>query len=146
MLLPAMLSVARALVAMSAGDADLEAFDINVLVREMAGGSGAAVTAMGLICWCVITVWLVSANGQSIGKRMTRIKVVRTDGSPATFARIFLLRNLVNSLPLVIPTLGFVYQLIDPLLIFQDSRRCIHDMIADTVVVRCGPETPAGVS
>jgi len=34
-----------------------------------------------------------------------------------------------------IPFLGRLVQFIDPLLIFRDSRRCLHDEIADTTVV-----------
>jgi uncharacterized RDD family membrane protein YckC len=43
----------------------------------------------------------------------------------------------VSSLPCLLPYLGWIYLLADPLLIYQDSRRCIHDLIADTIVVRC---------
>jgi uncharacterized RDD family membrane protein YckC len=63
--------------------------------------------------------------------------VVRTDGSRASFGRIVLLRNFVSSLPGLLPYLGWIYLFADPLLIYQDSRRCIHDLIADTIVVRC---------
>jgi uncharacterized RDD family membrane protein YckC len=85
----------------------------------------------------------VMANGQSIGKRMVGIKVVRTDGSRASFARIFFLRNVVNALPNLLPYVGWLYQLVDPLLIYQDSRQCLHDRIADTIVVRCVSERSA---
>ena len=103
----------------------------------MLGGPGTTITVVALLIWCAITAWLVAANGQSIGKRLVGIKVVRTDGSRASFARIFLLRNVVSSLPNLLPYLGWFYMFADPLLIYQDSRRCIHDMIADTIVVRC---------
>jgi uncharacterized RDD family membrane protein YckC len=93
---------------------------------------------IALLAWTVVTVWLVATRSQSIGKRLVGIKVVRTDGSPASFARIFLLRNVVSFLPSALPYVGWLYLLfLDPLLIYQDSRKCIHDMIADTIVVRC---------
>ena len=62
---------------------------------------------------------------------------MRTDGSRASFARIFLLRNVVNFLPTLLPYVGLLYQLIDPLFIYQESRQCLHDKLADTIVVRC---------
>ena len=118
------------------GEADLESLDTMSVLRAMVGGPGTSITVLALIAWCVITAWLVATNGQSIGKRLVGIKVVRTDGSRASFARIFLLRNVVNGLPNLLPYVGWLYQLIDPLLIYQESRQCLHDKIADTIVVR----------
>jgi uncharacterized RDD family membrane protein YckC len=112
--------------------------DTGAILQAMLWGPGTLITLVATLIWCVITAWLVATNGQSIGKRLVGIKVVRTDGSPASFARIFLLRNVVNGLPNFLPYVGWLYQLIiDPVFIFQDSRRCLHDMIADTTVVRC---------
>ena len=118
------------------GEADVESLDTMSVLRTMVGGPGTTITVLALIAWCVITAWLVATNGQSIGKRLVGIKVVRTDGSRASFARIFLLRNVVNGLPNLLPYVGWLYQLIDPLLIYQESRQCLHDRIADTIVVR----------
>jgi uncharacterized RDD family membrane protein YckC len=88
--------------------------------------------AMGFIAWAWITALLVARFGQTMAKRMLEIKVVRTDGTPASLGRIFLLRNVVNWL------LGFIplYALVDVLLIFGERRQCIHDRLADTIVVK----------
>jgi uncharacterized RDD family membrane protein YckC len=118
------------------GEADVESLDTMSVLRAMVSGPGATITVLALIAWCIITAWLVATNGQSIGKRLVGIKVVRADGSRASFARIFLLRNVVNGLPNLLPYVGWLYQLIDPLLIYQESRQCLHDKIADTIVVR----------
>jgi uncharacterized RDD family membrane protein YckC len=92
------------------------------------GGIGALI---GLIVWIVITWRLVSRNGQTIAKKMLNIKVVRRDGSPASLGRIFWLRNVVNGLLGIIP----LYGLVDILFIFADDRQCLHDKLADTMVV-----------
>jgi uncharacterized RDD family membrane protein YckC len=92
----------------------------------------AVVTAVGFIVWCWLTIKYVLRNGQSIAKKLLDIKVVRSDGSRASFARIFWLRNVVNSLISIIP----LYGLIDVLFIFGESRQCLHDKIADTIVVK----------
>jgi uncharacterized RDD family membrane protein YckC len=63
---------------------------------------------------------------------MLGIKVVRTDGSPASVGRIFWLRNVVNGLIGIVP----LYGLVDVLFIFSESRQCLHDKIADTAVVK----------
>jgi len=134
--LPMVIGAVPAIAALLAGAADLESFDMMSVLHTMVGGPGTIITILALIAWCIITAWLVAANGQSIGKRLVGIKVVRTDGSRASFARIFLLRNVVNGLPNLLPYVGWLYQLIDPLLIYQESRQCLHDKIADTIVVR----------
>jgi len=92
---------------------------------------GGLATLVGLGAWIWLTVRYVLANGQSIGKKITGIKVTRTDGSRASLGRIFWLRNVVNGLISIIP----LYGLIDSLFIFADSRQCLHDKIADTIVI-----------
>jgi hypothetical protein len=125
-------------------DLDLQSLpDTATILQAMLSGPGTRITVVGLLIWCVITAWLLATCGQSIGKRLVGIKIVRTDGSRASFARIFLLRNLVSTLPGLLPYFGLLYiLLLDPLFIFQDSRRCLHDMIADTIVVRCKSQPP----
>jgi uncharacterized RDD family membrane protein YckC len=98
--------------------------------------SGFASTAgvfslIGFIVWAVITFILVKRNGQTIAKKLLGIKVVRSDGTPASVGRIFWLRNFVNGLLAIIP----LYGLIDILFIFSERRQCLHDKIADTIVV-----------
>jgi len=94
-------------------------------------GVGGLLALIGLIAWIWLTVMFVSRNGQSIAKKLIGIKVVRKDGSKASLGRIFWLRNVVNVLLGIIP----FYGLIDVLLIFSETKQCIHDRIADTVVV-----------
>lgn len=96
---------------------------------------GALLTLGGFTTWCWFTIKYVKANGQSIAKRMLGIKVVRTDGKSITISRSFWMRNLLNSAISVIPLLGFVYVLADLLFIFAESRQCLHDKLADTIVV-----------
>lgn len=95
-------------------------------------GIGVILCLIGLIAWIWLTVVFVLRNGQSIAKKMLGIKVVRKDGSKASLGRIFWLRNVVNGLLGIVP----FYGLIDVLLIFGAERRCIHDHLADTIVVK----------
>jgi uncharacterized RDD family membrane protein YckC len=94
------------------------------------------VGAIGLLVVAFFNIVLVRRNGQSIAKKWLGIKVVRADGTPATLSRIFWLRNVVPALFGVIPYVGRVWGLIDSFAIFTESRRCIHDYIADTIVIR----------
>src|SRR5688572_16274447 len=103
----------------------------------MAGGLFTVVLA---VPWLVLNILFVVRNGQTIGKKIVGIKVVRRDGSRASLSRIFWLRNVVNlvlttGLEAVLGGLGSLYSLVDHLLIFRASRQCLHDTIADTIVV-----------
>jgi hypothetical protein len=70
--------------------------------------------------------------GQSIGKRMTGIKVVRTDGSPIELWRLILMRNLLMS---ILGTACNLVSLGDALMIFTQDQRCLHDYLADSIVI-----------
>jgi uncharacterized RDD family membrane protein YckC len=97
--------------------------------------AGATITVILWVVLIAATIYLVHKNGQTIGKKIVGIKVVRSDFSRASLGRIFWLRNVVNALPSLIPYIGTFYSLIDHLLIFGERRQCVHDKIADTVVV-----------
>jgi uncharacterized RDD family membrane protein YckC len=107
-------------------------------VWAMLAGTGIAfyIGALLVLCLMAVTAVLVHRNGQTIGKKCLGIKIVRTDGSRATLARIFWLRYLVTTLLSLIPALGSLYVLVDILFIFGRPERCIHDYIADTIVVK----------
>jgi uncharacterized RDD family membrane protein YckC len=103
-------------------------------------GAGAAIVfavALGVVIvgWLVVTGVMVYRYGQTIGKRIMSIRVVRSDGSRAAFGRILGLRVGVMMVLGFIPLLGPLVGLIDSLLIFRDSSKCLHDDIADTRVV-----------
>jgi uncharacterized RDD family membrane protein YckC len=90
------------------------------------------VSFVGFTSWCWRTITYMKRNGQSIAKKVLGIKVVRTDRSPASLGRLFWLRNVVSGLLSILPLFGFV----DALFIFGESRQCLHDRIAGTIVIR----------
>jgi uncharacterized RDD family membrane protein YckC len=87
---------------------------------------------VGFTIWMWFTVKLLKANGQSIGKKACGIKLVRQDGSPVSVSRVIWLRNVLNG------AIGFIplYAFIDSLFIFGEAHRCVHDYIADTIVIK----------
>jgi uncharacterized RDD family membrane protein YckC len=93
---------------------------------------GIAVAAAGLIAWLWFTIKFLGENGQSIGKKACGIKLLRTDGSEVSISRVIVARNLVNGLLGVVPLYGFI----DALFIFGNARRCVHDHLADTIVIK----------
>ena len=90
---------------------------------------------LGFIAFVVVQLVLLHRHGQTVGKWAVGIRIVRSDGSRAGLGRIFLLRSLVPGLIGAIPLLGPVFGLLDPLFIFGANKRCLHDLIADTIVV-----------
>jgi uncharacterized RDD family membrane protein YckC len=74
---------------------------------------------------------LIATEGQTIGKKVLRMKIVTTQGNNPGFFRGVFLRNWLRVLLCMIPFFG----LLDLLVIFGDARRCIHDYLAGTHVV-----------
>jgi uncharacterized RDD family membrane protein YckC len=90
----------------------------------------------GMLALFAYNIYLLHKNGQTIGKKLLNIKIVRGDRrTRADLGRIIGLRVIPRSLVQMIPFVGSLLALVDILFIFRDDRRCIHDMIADTIVV-----------
>lgn len=88
--------------------------------------------AMGALLPCAAQMWAQVTWGQSIGKRMLGIKVVRANGQPIELWRIILLRNVVVH---VVAQMCGLLGLVDALLIYGEEQRCLHDYLADSIVV-----------
>jgi uncharacterized RDD family membrane protein YckC len=87
------------------------------------------IVALALLC---VQAWLLTKDGQSIGKRALGIKIVRSEvGGNGGFVTNVLVRGVVASIPNAIP----MYWIVDSLFVFRRDRRCIHDLIAGTRVV-----------
>jgi uncharacterized RDD family membrane protein YckC len=91
---------------------------------------------LGFVGYIVVNGYFLAKDGQTIGKKILGMKIVRTDGSQADFMRIATRRALPIYACNLIPTVGGFLPLIDALLIFRASKKCFHDDLADTVVIR----------
>ena len=80
-------------------------------------------------------VWL-HRYGQTIAKRWLSIRIVRSDGGRCSLLRIIFARALPMIVLRAIPLIGWIFALVDALLIFRDDYRCLHDHFADTIVVK----------
>ena len=113
---------------------------IGMMVAASAGDSAGGVFALlgvglalaGFVVWTYMTLKQMGATGQSLAKKFLKIKVVRSDGSPASLSNLFWKRNFITWLLSIIP----LYSLIEVLFIFGETRQCLHDKIADTIVVQ----------
>lgn len=109
-------------------------FTYPLLTHTQVNPVAGAAAGLYAIVILVIDLILLYKNAQTIGKKLLKIKIARKDGSQATVGRIFWLRGVVNAIPSMIPYLR-IYGLIDVLFIFGEPRRCLHDYIADTIVI-----------
>ncbi|RMG08681.1 MAG: RDD family protein [Planctomycetota bacterium] len=107
---------------------------------------GTAGIVLGIAWFAFYTLYnwyLLASRGQTVGKRWVGLKIVRAGGWPVDFASAVVLRNWVTGFlgnPLILSVLGLLVYLLDHLLIFNRDRRCLHDLIAGTFVIR--PEGP----
>ena len=83
-----------------------------------------------------INMTLLYRHGQTIGKRVMKIKILRVDGSRCALSRIIFARWLPMAVLGRIPFIGLLITVLDYLFIFRDDYRCLHDLIADTIVVK----------
>jgi uncharacterized RDD family membrane protein YckC len=80
-------------------------------------------------------------NGQTLGKQIVGIRVVRTDGAPVTFWTGFV--RTVIAQQLLIAVTFYVYAVVDYLWPLRDPQnQALHDKIAKTWVLRTA--APAG--
>jgi uncharacterized RDD family membrane protein YckC len=115
------------------GIAILMAADKN----ENLAAIGALVLGLGFLGLLITQFYLLSTRGQTIGKRIVGVRVIRfADNSNPGFVGACLLRAIVPALIGGVPVLGGVFSLVDICFIFQEDRRCIHDLIAGTRVVK----------
>lgn len=91
---------------------------------------------IGFVLFLALQGYLLFSRGQTIGKVVFKIRIARPDGSAASIGRILGLRYGLPWVVSVIPAVGAIYGLLDALFIFRASRRCLHDQIADTVVLQ----------
>jgi uncharacterized RDD family membrane protein YckC len=92
--------------------------------------------------WLVVVlllgnVILLTVRGQSVGKLLTGIQIVRaSDGGRAGFVKAVLLRWFLFAIIESIQFIGPVLTLANIFMIFRQDRRCLHDLVADTRVVK----------
>ncbi len=93
-------------------------------------------SAIGFALFILIQGMPLAKRGQTIGKKLLGIRIVHLDGSQPTLVTLLTKRYLPIQLTNLIPFVGGLIGLVNVLLIFRADRRCGHDLIAGTQVVR----------
>lgn len=97
---------------------------------------GIAAVVVNVIAVQIYQWVLLSKYGQTLGKKMAKVKVVDIDdGTVRGFWRLVGMRIWLMQLIGAIPVVGPLIGLVDALMIFGAERRCLHDRIANTQVI-----------
>ncbi len=83
----------------------------------------------------VVNIVLLVKNGQTLGKKILGIRIANEYGDNPGFWMIVIVRELVPSMIGTLPLFGILFTLADSLFIFSARNRCLHDRIANTIVI-----------
>ena len=93
---------------------------------------------IGIACYLAINGYSLVKSGQTVGKKVMKIRVVQEgNDSVPDLSTTYFKRLFITQLVTVIPILGGLYALVDALMIFSAEKKCIHDRIAGTRVIKC---------
>lgn len=93
-------------------------------------------TVLSAMIYILINLNFLQKYGQTIGKRIFRIRMATPLGQVPSLMSLIVRRHLVMIGLKMIPGIGGGIGLADYFMIFYKDRRCLHDMIAGTVVIK----------
>jgi uncharacterized RDD family membrane protein YckC len=91
---------------------------------------------VGMISFILFNAKLLIQNGQTIGKKLLGIKIVDLNGDVPSLKKHLLARYAVYFLLAQVPIIGPLFSTINILFIFGKQKRCVHDLVAGTKVVK----------
>jgi len=100
-------------------------------------GSRFSMFVFVMLAYLAINGAALSKSGQSLGMRVCKIQIVKLDGSIPTLWDSLVKRKILLTLLEQIPFLGAAISGIDSLMFFRKDKRCLHDHLAGTIVVKC---------
>lgn len=84
----------------------------------------------------VVNATLISLYGQTLGKMLLGIRIIVRDTEELPgFVRGVLLRGILPTIIGEIPTFGRIFGFVNVLFIFGEEKRCLHDLLAGTIVI-----------
>ena len=91
----------------------------------------------GLFFYLLVNGYLLARHGQTVGKMAVGIRIVSVETNQIIpLWRVFFVRYLPQALAPYIPVVGVILLMINYLFVFRKDKRCIHDLIAKTRVVK----------
>lgn len=101
----------------------------------LGGGEPVLAALIGAIVFAIYQYYLLSTISQTLGKKYMNIIIVKKDRSSGGFVTNVVLREWIIGIIGLFPLIGWLVKIVDMLFIFRNDRRCIHDMIANTMVI-----------
>ncbi|MGH3098540.1 MAG: RDD family protein [Streptosporangiales bacterium] len=95
-------------------------------------------TVIVVVVWFLYEVPLMARRGQTLGKRLLRIRATSQANRRGLGWRVAMIRWVVLGIPTLFSFVGMLFQLLDSAWLLWDTkaRQCLHDKPARTVVVR----------
>lgn len=120
---------------MKAAMSDPQAMKPELISEAVFGALSQALPLLGLLA--LGQILLLCFRSQSIGKLLLGMRIVSVQtGEPGGPLRAFLLRGFLPWIFELIPLLGTLFWIVDVCFIFSEEKRCLHDLIAGTQVVK----------
>ncbi len=92
---------------------------------------------LGLVVYLVLNGYLLSKHGQTIGKLVLGTKIISVETNEILpLWKVFVVRYLPLAILTNLPLIGPLIVMIDSLFIFRKDKRCVHDLIAGTKVIK----------
>ena len=109
--------------------------------KAMAGqiqiGDSLELVLVGAVVYLLLNGYLLNKFGQTIGKRAADLRVVSTvENRILPLWKVYSLRYLPIQLIGQIPIVGGLIAFIDCLFVFRADKRCLHDFVAGTRVIK----------
>ena len=116
---------------------------VMMIIGENTSGEMNAIGIVGLLIIIVgwltligLQIFFLATRSQTVGKMVMKTQIIDvTTNQPAGFMKSFVMRSLVNGLISSVPCIGAIYSIVDICFIFREDRRCLHDLIASTIVL-----------
>ena len=90
---------------------------------------------IGQVLFLLVQGYLLHTQGQTIGKKLLKIRIVSMDDKLLGIGQLYFVRYLTFSLIAQIPIIGALISMVNVLFIFGQDRRCLHDRLAGTKVI-----------
>ena len=113
---------------------------IPLIERQFAGDWGWGLIAAAAFAFLVYAVWFLAAlgRGQTPGKQIVGVRVIRANGEPSTWGRTFLREFVVEWIVVGVlsaMTGGIFYAVNYVWPLWDKDRQALHDKMVETLVV-----------
>ncbi len=114
---------------------DQDIFGLSEYLNSLELTTLLPLTFLPVLFWVLINYHTLEKYGQTLGKRIFKIKVVTLNNELPPVGKLVFHRYVLISIISTLPFVGGIFSIVDILFIFRDDKRCLHDIIAETKVV-----------